>query len=231
MNSLVSYQFDDGIATVLLANGKVNAISMEVIEAFNQALNQAEQDKAVVVITAGAGILSAGYDLKVMTSGLANAIPLVTAGSQLCRRLLAHPYPVIVACPGHAIAKGAFLLLAADYRIGVSGAFSIGLNEVQIGMTMPQTGIEIARNRLTPAAFQRSVVNGELFNPEGALAAGFLDELVAPEALAESTLAVAQKLKKISMKAHYNTKLKVRHEFLAALDAAIELDKTTLSLD
>ncbi|MGL4604245.1 MAG: enoyl-CoA hydratase-related protein, partial [Iodobacter sp.] len=108
MNSLVSYQFDDGIATVLLENGKVNAISMGVIEAFNQALNQAEQDKAVVVITAGAGILSAGYDLKVMTSGLANAIPLVTAGSQLCRRLLAHPYPVIVACPGHAIAKGAF---------------------------------------------------------------------------------------------------------------------------
>lgn len=231
MNSLVSYQLEDGIATLVLANGKVNAISMEVITAFNQALDRAEQDQAVVLITSYAGLLSAGYDLKVMTSGLDNAVPLVTAGSMLSRRLLAHPYPVIVACPGHAIAKGAFLLLSADYRIGVNGPFSIGLNEVQIGMTMPQTGIEIARNRLSPAAFQRSVVNGEMFNPEGALAAGFLDMLVAPEALAISALAVAQSLKKISMKAHKNTKLKARKELLTALDAAIELDKTTLSLD
>ncbi|MDW5418981.1 crotonase/enoyl-CoA hydratase family protein [Iodobacter sp. CM08] len=231
MNSLVSYQLEDGIATLVLANGKVNAISMEVISAFNQALDRAEQDQAVVLITTHIGLLSAGYDLKVMTSGLDNAIPLVTAGSMLSRRLLAHPYPVIVACPGHAIAKGAFLLLSADYRIGVNGPFSIGLNEVQIGMTMPQTGIEIARNRLSPAAFQRSVVNGEMFNPEGALAAGFLDMLVVPEALAISALAVAQSLKKISMKAHKNTKLKVRQELLATLDAAIELDKTTLSLD
>jgi len=231
MNSLVSYQLEDGIATLVLANGKVNAISMEVITAFNQALDRAEQDQAVVLITSYAGLLSAGYDLKVMTSGLDNAVPLVTAGSMLSRRLLAHPYPVIVACPGHAIAKGAFLLLSADYRIGVNGPFSIGLNEVQIGMTMPQTGIEIARNRLSPAAFQRSVVNGEMFNPEGALAAGFLDMLVAPEALAISALAVAQSLKKISIKAHKNTKLKARKELLTALDAAIELDKTTLSLD
>jgi enoyl-CoA hydratase len=231
MNSLVTYQLEDGIATLVLANGKVNAISMEVIAAFNQALDQAEQDQAVVLITTHTGLLSAGYDLKVMTSGLDNAIPLVTAGSMLSRRLLAHPYPVIVACPGHAIAKGAFLLLSADYRIGVNGPFSIGLNEVQIGMTMPHTGIEIARNRLSPAAFQRSVVNGEMFNPEGALAAGFLDMLVAPEALAISALTVAQSLKKISMKAHKNTKLKVRQALLAALDAAIELDKTTLSLD
>ncbi|MEN9659268.1 MAG: hypothetical protein RL571_2733 [Pseudomonadota bacterium] len=231
MNSLVTYQLEDGIATLVLANGKVNAISMEVIAAFNQALDQAEQDQAVVLITSYAGLLSAGYDLKVMTSGLDNAIPLVTAGSMLSRRLLAHPYPVIVACPGHAIAKGAFLLLSADYRIGVNGPFSIGLNEVQIGMTMPHTGIEIARNRLSPAAFQRSVVNGEMFNPEGALAVGFLDMLVTPEALAISALTVAQSLKKISMKAHKNTKLKVRQALLAALDAAIELDKTTLSLD
>ncbi|MFC7419608.1 crotonase/enoyl-CoA hydratase family protein [Iodobacter arcticus] len=231
MNSLVNYQYNDGIATLTLANGKVNAISMAVIDAFNQALDQAEQDQAVVLITAGAGVLSAGYDLKVMTSGLDHAIPLVTAGSTLSRRLLSHPYPVIVACPGHAIAKGAFLLLSADYRIGVAGPFSIGLNEVQIGMTMPYTGIEIARNRLSPAAFQRSVVNGEMFNPENALAAGFLDLLVEPEALASSAQAIAESLKKISMKAHKNTKLKVRKELLASLDTAIELDKTTLSLD
>jgi enoyl-CoA hydratase len=231
MNSLVSYHLADGVATLTLANGKVNAISMEVIQEFNQALDRAEQDQAVVLITSNTALLSAGYDLKVMTSGLEQAIPLVTAGSQLSRRLLAHPFPVVVACPGHAIAKGAFLLLSADYRIGVSGPYQIGLNEVQIGMTMPYTGIEIARNRLSAAAFQRSVVNGEMFNPEGALAAGFLDQLVDAEHLSSTAIAVAQSLKKISMKAHRNTKLKVRQALLDTLDAAIELDKSTLSLD
>jgi enoyl-CoA hydratase len=231
MNSLVSYLYTDGIATLTLANGKVNAISMEVIAAFNLALDQAEQDQAVVIITSNTGVLSAGYDLKVMSSGLENAIPLVTAGSKLSRRLLSHPQPVIMACPGHAIAKGAFLLLSADYRIGVTGPFSIGLNEVQIGMTMPYTGIEIAKDRLSPAAFQRAVVNGEMFNPEGALAAGFLDLLVEHANLTSSALMIAESLKKISMKAHKNTKLKVRKALLETLDATIELDKTTLSLD
>ncbi|MEJ2794829.1 crotonase/enoyl-CoA hydratase family protein [Iodobacter sp. LRB] len=231
MSPVLSYQLENGIATLCLSNGKVNAISMDVIDAFNRALDQAELDQAVVIITSGSGVLSAGYDLKVMTSGLDHALPLVTAGSRLSRRLLSHPYPVIVACPGHAIAKGAFLLLSADYRIGVAGPFSIGLNEVQIGMTMPYAGIAIARNRLSPAAFERSVINGEMFNPQGAVDAGFLDLLVEPEGLASSALAAAESLKKISMKAHRNTKLKVRHDFLAALDKAIEQDKETLSLD
>ncbi len=183
MSDLISYQLEDGIATLTLSNGKVNAISPDVIAAFNTALDQAEQDKAIVIITGQPGILSGGYDLKVMTSGPQNAIDLVAAGSTLARRMLAHPYPIIVACGGHAVAKGAFILLSADYRIGVEGAFSIGLNEVQIGMTMHHVGIELARDRLRKSAFQRSVINGEMFDPQGALSAGFLDKVVAADAL------------------------------------------------
>lgn len=225
MSDLISYQLDDGIATLTLSNGKVNAISPDVVSAFNAALDRAEQDKAIVIITGQPGILSGGYDLKVMTSGPENAINLVASGSTLSRRLLAHPYPVIVACPGHAVAKGAFLLLSADYRIGVEGAFSIGLNEVLIGMTMHHAGIALAKDRLGKAVFQRSVINGEMFDPQGALHAGFLDQLVAPEALQATALAVAQQMKKINMNAHKNTKLKVRKALLDELAQAVELDK------
>ena len=164
MSDLISYQFEDGIATLTLCNGKVNAISPD----------------------------------------------------------------VIVACPGHAVAKGAFILLSADYRIGVEGAFSIGLNEVQIGMTMHHAGIELARDRLRKAAFHRSVINGEMFDPQGAVDAGFLDKVVAPEQLLASAQAVAQQMKKINMTAHKNTKLKVRKGLLEALDRAVELDKQQL---
>ena len=210
MSELISYHLEDGIATLTLSNGKVNAISPDVIAEFNAALDRAVTDRAVVIITGQPGILSGGYDLKVMTAGPREAVALVTAGSTLARRLLSHPFPVIVACPGHAVAKGAFLLLSADYRIGVEGAFSIGLNEVQIGMTMHHAGIEIARDRLNKVALQRSVVNGEMFNPQGAVAAGFLDVVVSPEELQGAALAAARQLKKINMTAHKNTKLKVR---------------------
>ena len=228
MSDLISYQLEDGIATLTLNNGKVNAISPDVIVAFNAALDQAVQDRAVVIITGQPGILSGGYDLKVMTSSPQNAVALVTAGSTLARRMLAHPYPIIVACPGHAIAKGAFILLSADYRIGVEGPFNIGLNEVQIGMTMHHAGIELARDRLRRSAFHRSVINGEIFNPEGAVDAGFLDKVVPAEQLMATAVAAAQQLKKINMTAHKNTKLKVRKALLETLDKAIELDQQHL---
>ncbi len=225
MSDLVAYQLDDGVATLTLSNGKVNAISNEVVAAFNAALDQAEQDRAVVIITGQPGILSGGYDLKIMTSSPQAALDLVAAGSTLARRMLSHPFPVVVACSGHAVAKGAFLLLSGDYRVGVEGPFSIGLNEVQIGMTMHNAGIELARDRLNKSAFDRSVINGEMYDPTGALQAGFLDKVVSPDALSDTARTVALQLKKINMKAHHQTKLKVRKRFLEALDLAIEQDR------
>ena len=228
MSDLISYQLEDGIATLTLNNGKVNAISPDMIAAFNAALDQAVQDRAIVIITGQPGILSGGYDLKVMTSSPQNAVALVTAGSTLAHRMLSHPYPIIVACPGHAIAKGAFILLSADYRIGVEGSFNIGLNEVLIGMTMHHAGIELARDRLRKSAFHRSVINGELFDPQGAVDAGFLDKVVPAEQLLPTALAVAQQMKKINMTAHKNTKLKTRKGLLDTLTTAIELDQQHL---
>ena len=228
MSDLVSYALEDGIATLTLDNGKVNAISPEVIAAFHAGLGRAEADSAIVIITGTPGMFSGGYDLKVMMSGPGNAIALVAAGSGLARRMLAHPFPIIVACTGHAVAKGAFILLSADYRVGVDGPFRIGLNEVQIGMTMHHVGIELARDRLRRSYFNRSVINAEMFEPQEAMRAGFLDAVVAPDALMPAARAMAEQMKKLNMTAHTNTKLKVRKAFLETLDAAIELDKQPL---
>jgi enoyl-CoA hydratase len=227
VTELVSYQLDDGVATLTLCNGKVNAVSPEVIASFNRALDQATEDGAIVIITGQPGILSGGYDLKVMMSSPENAIALVAAGSMLARRMLAHPFPIIVACPGHAVAKGAFLLLSADYRVGVEGPFTIGLNEVKIGMTMHHVGITLARDRLRKSAFQRSVINAEMFTPQSAKEAGFLDAVVPVEELMNAANAMAQQLKAINLKAHGKTKLKVRKDLLDTLDAAMALDKTS----
>lgn len=225
MSTLVNYRLDNGIAIIQICNGKVNALSPEVIQQLHKALEQAIADQAVVILTGQPGILSGGYDLSVMQSGADNALKLVEQGSKLTRRMLAHPYPLIVACQGHAVAKGAFLLLAADYRLAAAGDFKIGLNEVQIGMTMHHAGLVLARNRLTPAAFQRAVLLAEMFDPPAACHAGFVDQVVASDHLLAQAMAVAARLKQLNMTAHHNTKLKARAALLAELDTAIELDR------
>lgn len=227
MTSLVKVFIENNVATLSLNNGKVNAISHQVLDELNAALDLAEEQQAVVVITGQPGMLSAGYDLKVMRESMSTAMQLVEKGSTLTRRLLAFPYPVIVACSGHAVAKGAFLLLAADYRIGVEGKFKIGLNEVAIGMTMHHAGVELARGRLAPVFFNRAVILAEMMSPLDAMTAGFLDKVVSEDALESSAAAVAKMMTQLHMPSHYKTKLKARAELLATLDQAIIQDRTS----
>jgi len=220
----INYTSKETHSTITINNGKVNAISHEVIDELNTAFDQAENEQKVVVLTGKEGIFSAGYDLKTMTASADSAKALVTKGSKLVHRMLSFPLPIIGACNGHAIAKGAFLLLACDYRIGVEGDFKIGLNEVQIGMTMHHAGIAIARARLAPVFLDRSVINAELYNPKDAMTVGFLDLVVATNHLEATAAKVAGMFSKLNMKAHAETKLKVRAGILADLAEAIELD-------
>ena len=231
MTDLVSYDLKDGVATIAISNGKANALSHRVFEELNASLDRAEQDKAVVILTGQPGVFSAGYDLKEMQKGPKEAAALVNTGSSFTRRLSAFPLPVIGACSGHAIAKGAFILLSVDHRIGIEGPFKLGLNEVAIGMTMHHVGIETARHRLAPAHFYRSVVNAEIYNPEGAVEAGFLDEVVAQDKLVDRATELALHLKTLNMRAHRETKVKAKADYLALLDRCIEKDLEHLGLN
>jgi enoyl-CoA hydratase len=225
MSEVVSCQILNNVATITIQNGKVNAISHQVIDELNLALDQAEQQKSVVVLTGQPGMLSGGYDLKVMRESMDAAMELVRKGSTLARRMLAFPYPILVACSGHAVAKGAFLLLAGDYRVGVDGDFKIGLNEVAIGMTMHHAGVELARGRLAPAFFNRAVILAEMVSPQEAVAAGFLDKVVGEAEFVANVNAIAQAMTKLDMKAHHQTKLKARADLLNVLDECIEKDR------
>ena len=232
MNEFVKYQSEESYVIITIKNGKANAISPEVIEGLNLGLDKAEKENKVVILTGQNGIFSAGFDLKIMTKSPKSAIELVTKGSKLSLRMLSFPQPIIVACSGHAIAKGAFLLLSSDYRIGTEGDFKIGLNEVIIGMTMHDAGVAIAKARLSEVYLNRSVNNAEIYNPKDAVKAGFLDLLVPEGHLLATAIKVAVMFSKLNKKAHAETKLKVRKQHLLDLENAIELDlKAEISLN
>lgn len=119
---------------------------------------------------------------------------------------------------------GVFLLLSGDYRVGAAGSYKLTANEVAIGLTMPRAAVEILRQRLAPAHFNRVVTIAEPFSPDNAVEAGFLDRVAGasePQGVARST-AVA--LSKLDMHAHAASKLRAREHTLNAIRAAIDAD-------
>jgi len=205
-------------------DSKVNALSLAMLGEINEAFDRAEADEAVVVFTGRPGRFSGGFDLGVIRSGGSDAADMLNAGFELAERLLSFPRPVVVASTGHSIAMGAFLLLSGDYRIGVRGAFKIMANEVAIGMTMPLTAIEICRQRLAPAHFERAVLLAEAYSPDDAVAAGFLDRVVEESELQQAAAEHALALTALDATAHRYSKLRARREMLVALRTAIEAD-------
>jgi enoyl-CoA hydratase len=225
---LVSYQLDGPIATLTMDDGKVNALSPAMLGELHAAFDRALADRAVVVLSGRHGVFSAGFDLTVLRGADADALAMVRAGFTLAERMLSFPTPVVVACPGHAIAMGVFLVLSADYRIGVAGPYKLVPNEVALGITMPRAAVEICRQRLSPAAFNRAVNLAEPHAPDEALEAGFLDAVVDASGLPDAAQHAATRFAALDLDAHAATKLRARHHTLEALRAAIEADDADL---
>jgi len=221
---LVAYEVEDDIATITMDDGKVNVLSLQMLGELNRALDRAERDRAVVVLAGRHGVFCAGFDLGVLRGGGPEALDMLQAGFELAERLLAFPLPVTVACTGHAVAMGVFLLLSGDYRVGAEGPYRITANEVAIGLTMPRAAVEICRQRLTPAHFNRAVILAEVYAPAGAVEAGFLDRLVTPTALGGAARESAALCATLDLDAHAATKARARAHTLAGLRAAIDAD-------
>ncbi len=221
----VSYQLADGIATIALDDGKANALSLTMLSAVNEALDRALNDKATVILTGRPGIFSGGFDLKILTGGGPDAAQMLEEGFLLALRLLDHPFPVVIACNGHAIAMGSFILMSADYRIGVEGPYRLVANEVAIGLTMPRAAIEICRQRLAPAHFNRAVILAESYTPTDGVAAGFLDRVVEDTDLTQTATSVAEHLSTLDQRAHATTKMLARAEAIAAIRNGLEADR------
>ena len=230
MGSLIGYQLADAVATVTMDDGKVNVLSSRLICEVTQALDRALDDAAAVVVLAGRpGVFSAGFDLPVLRAGGPAAASMLRAGFDLAERVLSYPLPVVIACTGHAVAMGAFLLLSGDYRIGAAGPYKITANEVAIGVTMPRAAVEICRQRLTPAHFSRATILAELYEPHSAIEAGFLDRVCEPADICDAVRGIARDLTNLDLDAHKATKMRARQSALAALHDAIAADYAALT--
>ncbi len=223
MNGPVTYRRDESVALIAMDDGKVNALGPTMLQALDEALDNADRDDVGAVVIAGNHrVFSGGFDLKVFKAGEPQpAIDMLRGGFELSYRLLSYPKPVVMACTGPAIAMGAFLVCSGDHRIAAPG-YNIQANEVAIGMVLPYAALAIMKLRLTPSAYQQSAGLSKVFFGETALAAGFIDEIDLPERVLGRAQEAALEFTKLDPAAHAASKLRARADALTELRAGID---------
>lgn len=228
MKDCVAYEFHDGVATIVMDDGRANIMNMTMMNALSAAFDRAERDAATIVLRSNlTRVFSAGFDLNVFgAQDPERRVEMVRTGAELALRLLSYPYPTIACVAGHAFPMGAFLTLACDVRIGVAGAYRMGLNEVAIGIAPPSFAIELARSRLHPAWLSRTVVLGEMFEPRDGLVAGFLDQVIEAGDLDGAVEAVVGQIRTLHMPSHALAKQRLRQPLVRTMRRAIDEELT-----
>ena len=183
------------VSIITLNDGKANVFSPEMSSTVSNLLDQVPGDKGSLVITGRTGIFSAGFDLKIISSGDADAVAaMVKTGFTLLARIYNFPRPVIAACSGHGVALGAFLLCCADYRLGAKGQFIVQANETRNNMSIPTPILEISKSRISKTHWYRAILNAEAYPVEKAIEPGYLDEVTEPDNLMIRAMEVANDL-------------------------------------
>jgi enoyl-CoA hydratase len=224
MAELVQYSLENKVAIVRMDDGKANALSRPMIDAITEALTRAEGEASAMVLTGRENRFCAGFDLRVMMAGPDAAKDLLRAGASLLMRLYGASIPLVVACTGHALAGGALVVLTGDHRIGTAGVFNIGLNEVTLGMPVPVLAMELARDRLSPAELVRATLMAQIYDPEGAVRAGYLDAVTSADALLDQAKTEAARLGGLSKMAFRATKKRLRGRTIEYITSSMDSD-------
>jgi len=228
----VTYELRDRVAIITIDDGKANIVTHDIAAALSHSLNKAESEASTVVLAGRPGRFSAGFDLSVMTSGTEAARGLLKAGADVALQIHGLRIPVVIASTGHALAMGAILLLAADIRVGAEGNYKIGLNEVAIGMPVPRFAIALARATLATTSLNAAINLATIYNPTGAVSAGYYDEVVAEDAVLDTAIAHATDFaERLRAEPFALTRQYLRGAQLKAMYADLQIDLTTFTVD
>jgi enoyl-CoA hydratase len=221
---LANYTLEGTTAVVCMDDGKANALSEAMIAELGDALTRAEKEASAMVLAGRPDRFCAGFDLKVMMSSPEAARSLLGKGAELLMRLYGTPIPLVAACTGHALAGGALVLLTCDVRIGATGPYRIGLNEVAIGMPVPVLAMELARDRISTTELGRATLRAQIYGPDEAARAGYLDDVTAADAVLACAKEEAARLGGLSRMAYAATKTRMRGKTIEHVLASLDED-------
>jgi len=223
----------DDIAVLRMENGKVNALDADFLKELTETLGelQAKAPRAVILTGTG-GVFSAGADLrKVLDSDEAYIADGLDWLGRAFAALFAFPRPVVAAVNGHAIAGGAVLACACDYRVMARGSGLIGLAELKVGVPFPVAALEVVRYAVTHRYFQELIYFGDTYDADEGLMRGLVDEVVETGHLMSRATEVAERLASIPAESFSHTKRIMRAPALERIAAnAPEFDPNAARL-
>ena len=194
---LVQLSNEDGITTVTLARGKVNALNEPGVLQLRQQLEELAGDAKTraVVLTGRGKFFSFGFDIpEFLSYSKEDFIVYLTRFAELYRYLFLYPRPVVAALNGHTIAGGCMLATACDTRLMVSGKARISLNEITFGASVFAGAAELLRYCTGDAGAQQILYSGEMYSAEQACALGLVDRVCSAEELPAQAMAAAAEL-------------------------------------
>lgn len=182
MGQWVTTAEEDGIATVTLDHGKVNALVPEVVEQLGAAVRAAAESETRAVILTGSGpFFSFGFDVPHMIDWERRRFGDFLKGfTTLYRELFMVPCPLVAAINGHAVAGGAMIALAADERVIAGHRAKLSLNEVTFGASVFAGFVEMLRFHVDGRIASRILGLGEMLSADEAFQLGLVDEVVEP---------------------------------------------------
>jgi len=217
---MIRLETESHIATLTLADGKVNAMNIEWCQLFSAKLAELQRDDSVraVVLTSAERVFSAGVDLKRVAAESSDYVqPFIDSLCTCFRDAFIFSKPLIVAINGHAIAGGCIVASCGDFRVTHSRV-RIGLPELRIGVPLPAIAIEVVRRVATPVALQAMLNSGANYRNAEAVAVGLADEIVDKEQLMDSAFEHAERLAAIPAATFQLMKQQVRDASLAQAD-------------
>ena len=212
----------DDISIITLDDGNANVFSPKMIQDVNECLDKVPTESGALIITGRDGMFSAGFDLKIISSGDMQAtMDMSLSGFKLLSRIFSFPRPILAACSGHGIALGTFLLCCCDYRIGVKGDYMIGANEMRTNMVIPIPILELISHRVTASHKYRAILGAEMYSIQDGVEAGLIDEIVDSKDLMEAAMLKAKDLASMGHPSYTLTKELFIREPLQKINDAI----------
>ena len=219
---------NDGILTLRMAHGKASALDLELCGALQAEFEGAagSDDIRSLILTGTGSIFSAGVDLpRLVNGGKDYPQDFVEALGAMLQALFVFPKPAVAAVNGHAIAGGAIMAFACDYRLMSGGR--IGVPEALVGVPFPPLALEVVRFGVPQQHLQPMLHLAKTIEVAEAKSMGIIDEIVPAENLLNRADAVARQLADIAPANFRLTKRQIREPFLrnAAAIASISADE------
>ncbi len=218
----IKVNIKDRIAVLQLDRGRSNAINAEMVSEIGQMVRSIEKDDNIagLILTGKEGFFSAGLDLIELYNYDEAAIRQFWIDFlDLVKTLVAFRKPMVAAISGHSPAGGCVLAICCDYRVMSEGKYIIGLNEVPVGIIVPQSIFHLYSFWLGNATAYRYMLEGKLMSTGEALKSGLVDELVKPESILHAAERSIQKYIQMDPTTWRQSKANLRAELLAKVGA------------